>query len=121
MVLLLNYLDSVMCVQIFFYCVASPVVVCSVTKSCLTLWALMTCQALLSKKFSRQEYWSGLPFPGCLPDLEIEPTSLHLLHCQADSFTAKPLGNPLPSCQAHTIKFLANFMNTLIMSVSFSL
>ena len=26
--------------------------------------------------FSRQEYWSGLPFPppGGLPDLEIEPT-----------------------------------------------
>ena len=29
------------------------------------------CQASLSMEFSRQEYWSGLPFP--LPDLEIEP------------------------------------------------
>ena len=27
-----------------------------------TLWTV-TCQALLSMEFSRQEYWSGLPFP----------------------------------------------------------
>ena len=32
-------------------------------------------QTLLSMGFSRQEYWSGLPFPppGDLPDLGIEP------------------------------------------------
>ena len=35
-------------------------------------------QAPLSMGFSRQEYWSGLPFPspGNLPDPGIEPTSL---------------------------------------------
>ena len=35
-------------------------------------------QAVLSMKFSRQEYWSGLPVPtpGDLPDSGIEPTSL---------------------------------------------
>ena len=34
-------------------------------------------QAPLSIEFSRQEYWSGLPFPspGDLPDPGIEPTS----------------------------------------------
>ena len=34
-------------------------------------------QALLSMRFSRQEYWSGLPFPppGDLPDPGIEPGS----------------------------------------------
>jgi len=34
-------------------------------------------QAPLSMKFSRQEYWSGLPFacPGNLPDSGIEPES----------------------------------------------
>ena len=34
-------------------------------------------QAPLSMDFSRQEYWSGLPFPfpGDLPDPEIEPRS----------------------------------------------
>ena len=34
-------------------------------------------QAPLSRGFSRQEHWSGLPFPssGDLPDPGIEPTS----------------------------------------------
>ena len=34
-------------------------------------------QAPLSRGFSRQEYWSGLPFPppGDLPNPEIEPVS----------------------------------------------
>ena len=36
------------------------------------------CQAAKSMEFSRQEHWSGLPFPtpGDLPDPGIEPTSL---------------------------------------------
>ena len=41
------------------------VVVVLVAKSCLTLatpWTV-ACQAPLSVGFSRQEYWSGLPFP----------------------------------------------------------
>ena len=39
----------------------------------------------LSLEFSRQEYWSELPFPppGNLPDWGIEPTSLAFLHWQA--------------------------------------
>ena len=50
-----------------------------VAKSCLTLaipWTV-ACQAPLSMGFSRQEYWSGLPFPspGDLPNPEIEPGS----------------------------------------------
>ena len=38
---------------------------CLFTQSCLTLTTPWTvaCQALLSMEFSRQEYWSGLPFP----------------------------------------------------------
>ena len=42
-----------------------------------TLWA-ETCQASLSMEFSRQEYWSGLPFPpsGKFPNTGIEPMSL---------------------------------------------
>ena len=48
-----------------------------VAKSCLTLatpWTVAR-QAPLSMGFSRQEYWSGLPFPspGDLPDPGIEP------------------------------------------------
>ena len=42
-----------------------------------TPWTLAP-QALLSMEFSRQEYWSGLPFPtpGDLPDPGTEPMSL---------------------------------------------
>ena len=50
-----------------------------VTKLCPTLaipWTV-ACQAPLSMGFSRQEYWSGLPFPspGDLPDPGIKPGS----------------------------------------------
>ena len=43
--------------------------------------------------FSRQEYWSGLPFPspGDLPDPRIEPRSPAL---QTDSLPAEPQGKP---------------------------
>ena len=43
---------------------------------CTTLWTVGH-QDLLSMGFSRQENWSGLPFPppGDLPDTEIEFTS----------------------------------------------
>ena len=55
-------------------------------KLCLTLATpgTIACQAPLSIGFSRQEYWSGLPFlsPGDLPDSGIEPGSSAL---QVDS------------------------------------
>ena len=43
--------------------------------------------------FSRQEYWSGLPFPspGDVPDPGIEPGSLVL---QADALLSEPPGKP---------------------------
>ena len=43
--------------------------------------------------FSRQEYWSGLPFPspGDLPDPGIEPGSPAF---QADALTPEPPGKP---------------------------
>ena len=48
--------------------------------SCVRLFAtpwIVAHQAPLSMGFSRQEYWSGLPFPspGDLPDPGIEPKS----------------------------------------------
>ena len=41
-----------------------------------TPWSV-ACKAPLSMKFSRQEYWSGLPLPppGDVPDPRIEPKS----------------------------------------------
>ena len=50
-------------------------------------------QAPLSMEFSRQEHWSGLPFPssGDLPDPQINLGSLAL---QADSLPSEPPGKP---------------------------
>ena len=58
--------------------------------SCVQLFATpwtVTCQAPLSMRFSRQEYWSGLPLPlpGDLPDPGIEPESL-IFPALADRF-----------------------------------
>ena len=64
-----------------------------VTQLCLTLltpWTVAL-QASLSMGFSRQEYWSGLPFlsPEDLPDPGIEPRSPAL---QADSLPSEQQG-----------------------------
>ena len=50
-------------------------------------------QAPLFMEFSRQEYWSGLPFPspGDLPDPGTESMSPAL---QADSLPSEPPGKP---------------------------
>ena len=50
-------------------------------------------QTPLSMGFSRQEYWSGLPFPspGDLPDPGIKPRSPTL---QADALTSEAPGKP---------------------------
>ena len=52
-----------------------------------TLWTVAY-QAPLSMGFSRQEYWSGLPFPSPrdLPDPGIEPRSPAL---EADALTSE--------------------------------
>ena len=57
-----------------------------------TPWTV-ACQAPLSMGISRQEYWSGLPFPspGDLPDPRIEPGSPTL---QADSLPSESPGAP---------------------------
>ena len=52
------------------------------------------CQAPLSMKLSRQEYWSGLPCPspGDLPNPGMEPSSLALA---GTFFTTEPPGKPI--------------------------
>ena len=52
-------------------------VVCTRAQSCLTPWTTAR-QAPRSLRLSRQEYWSGLPFPapGDLPNPGIEPRFL---------------------------------------------
>ena len=73
----------------------------------------VTCQTPPSMRFSRQEYWSGFPFPspGDLPDPGIEPRSPAL---QADSLLSELPGllqeisvghnfqfTPLPPSEGH--------------------
>ena len=56
-----------------------------------TAWTVAL-QAPLLMEFSRQEYWSGLPFPpGDLPDPGIEHVSPAL---KADSLLSEPPGKP---------------------------
>ena len=66
---------------------------CSVLSDSAIPWTAVH-QAPLSMEFSRQEYWSGLPFPtlGDLPDPGIEPGSPAL---QVDSLQTEPLGKPV--------------------------
>ena len=60
-------------------------------------------QAPLSMGFSRQEYWSGLPFPspGDLLDPGIKPTSPAL---QAEALTSEPPGNKPLKISIYQIK-----------------
>ena len=74
------------------------VYVCVLTQSCPTLWTprTPTHQTPLSMKFSRQEYWTGLPFPtpGDLPDPGMEPLSLMSPALASRFFTTAPPGKP---------------------------
>ena len=77
----------------------------------------VACQVPLSMEFSKQEYWSGLPFPspGDLPSPEIERGSPAL---QVDSSLSKPLGKSIVS--SITIPFLYDdvWVPNLIMVMS---
>ena len=68
---------------------------CLVSPLCLPLCSPWTvaCRLLCPRRFSRQEYWSGLPCPppGDLPNPGIEPRSSAL---QAHSLPSEPPGKP---------------------------
>ena len=73
--------------------------VCVCVLSCVRLFVTpwtVACQTPLSVEFSRQEYWSELPFPspGDLPDLGIKPTSLVPPALAGRFFTTVPPGKP---------------------------
>ena len=67
-------------------------------QSCLTLCDPMdcSCEAPLSMGFSRQEYWSGVPFlpPGSLPNPGTEPTTPVSPALQVDSSPLSHQGSP---------------------------
>ena len=60
-----------------------------------TSWTI-ACQAPLSARFSRQEYWNGLSFPsaGDLPDPGIEPASYVSPALSGGFFTTASPGKP---------------------------
>ena len=66
-----------------------------------TSWTV-ACQVPLSMGFSRQEYWSGLPFPspGDFLNTGIEPSSPSL---QADSLYSEPPGKPTTTYHKDTV------------------
>ena len=68
---------------------------------CATPWTVAR-QAPLSTEFSRQEYWSGLPFPppGDYPSPGIKLMSPVSPALQADSLPAEPSGKPLFSLKS---------------------
>ena len=89
--MLYNVFPSAVC----FMCV------CSFAQSCLTLCDPRDCsrRAPLSMGFSRQEYWSGLPFPppGDLSEPGIEPVSPMSTTQQADSLPLSHWGHGIHS------------------------
>ena len=69
---------------------------------CVTPWTVAH-QAPLSMGFSRQEYWSRLPFPlpEDLPDPGIEPTSRTSPALAGGSLPLTPPGKPRGYDEAH--------------------
>ena len=91
-----------------------------VAQSCPTLvtpWTVDCPAAPLSMGVSRQEYWSGLPFPspGDLPNPEIEPGSPAL---QADSSLTKPPGKGNRKRQNQTSRY---FFPLLLLRINLTL
>ena len=78
------------CVHFFSLSIKLKVQSLSRVRLFVTLWTVAY-QAPLSTAFSRQEYWSGVPFPSPedLPDPGIEPRSPTLW---ADALSSEPPG-----------------------------
>ena len=92
---------------------------CSIHKLYPTLCNPMDCsrQALLSRVFFRQEFWSGLPFPPPrdLPDPGIQPMSPASLALQAYSLPLSHQGSPVshPCCAVLSRSVVSNSLRPL--------
>ena len=87
------------------------VCVCAQSLSCVWLFAIpwtIAHQAPLSTEFSRQEYWSGLPFPipGVIFLTGIELMSLESSALTSRFFTTAPSGKP-SNQQVSLVDYLA--------------
>ena len=76
----------------------------------MTLWTVAQ-QAPPSMGFSKQEYWSGLPFlsPGDLPDPRIKFVSPALA---GRFFTTEPPGKPVSFCKYQYMMMILHCRNT---------
>ena len=85
----------------------------------MTIWTVAH-QAPLSMELSRQEYWSGVPFPsrGDLPKLGIEPRS-HAL--QANSLLSEPPGKPSHLREKQILNILCAVPEISSISMNYSL
>ena len=74
-----------------------------------TPWTI-ACHAHLSMEFSRQEYWSGLPFPtpGDLPDQGIEPTFFVSPALAGRFFTTVPPWKPKDLLLLFSLSVMSN-------------
>ena len=75
-----------------------------------TLWTIAR-QAPLSLGFSREEYWSRLPFPSpgsCIPAAAAAAKSLQSCPTLCDPIDGSPPGSPVPGIlQARTLEWVA--------------
>ena len=81
----------------------------------------VACQAPLSMRFLRQEYWSGLPLlpPGDLPDPGMEPMSLVSPAMAGRFFTTEPPEKPSISPKGNSTSILHTFKNKWLQVVKF--
>ena len=81
-----------------------------------TLWTVVP-QAPLSTGFSRQEYWSGVPFPppGDLPDLGIKSASLKSPALAGGFFTSSTTWEAPKYWYICTSRFFCAFINHMHM------
>ena len=82
--------------RLYFFLVKVKVKSLSRVRLFATPWTVAY-QAPPSMGFSRQEYWSGLPFPspGDLPNPESKPGPPVSPALAGEFFTTKPLGEPI--------------------------
>ena len=82
---------------------------------CPTLCDPVDCRLLCPWRFSRQEYWSGLPYSpsGDLPDPGVEPVSPMAPALQADSLPLSHRGGPVTILDLFISKQLFLNSNTL--------
>ena len=86
------YIYAYVCIYIYTYICAVPIY-SVMSDSFVTSW-IVAHQVPLSMGFSKQEYWSGLPFPspGDLLNPGIKPSSPTLA---GRFFTTEPQGKPI--------------------------